>query len=57
MDFSFCFFQFRRAEFRTKVDFNKKEYIEAIPPHTSSVQFEFFQSERIAVVDLRKEKH
>jgi hypothetical protein len=32
-------FQNGRAEFKTKVDMSKKECIEAMPPHTYSVQF------------------
>jgi hypothetical protein len=31
-------FQNRRADFETKVNFSKKESIEAMPPHTKSVQ-------------------
>jgi hypothetical protein len=32
-------FQNGRAEFNTTVDFSKNECIEAVPPHTYSVQF------------------
>jgi hypothetical protein len=32
-------FQNRSAEFETKVNLSKKERIEAMPPHTKTVQF------------------
>jgi hypothetical protein len=33
----------------------QKESIEAVPPHTESMQFKLYKSKRITGMDLRKE--
>jgi hypothetical protein len=48
-------FQNRRTEFRTEVNLNKKECIEAMPPYMYSVQLYLSQSKRITIMDFRKE--